>query len=72
MLTEGSGYRNRRRRDISFSKSFDNYRSRSGSKQDSPSIAVESVTELYRKKNFKLVFELSDLFFFQLNILLEL
>ena len=51
MLTEGSGYRNRRGREISFSKHFDNYRSRSGSRQDSPSIAVESVTELYREKN---------------------
>lgn len=51
MLTEGSGYRNRRGRDISFSKPFDNYCSRSGSKQDSPSIAVESVNELYREKN---------------------
>ena len=44
MLTEGSGYRNRRGREISFSKHFDNYRSRSGSRQDSPSIADESVT----------------------------
>ena len=44
MLTEGSGYRNRRGREISFSKPFDNYRSGSGSKQDSPSIAVEKYT----------------------------